>query len=388
MKPDHLIRSGTLALTLAVACGFTGCNDHRAAAEKHPDNQRMVSEAWIPEPARQSIVEHAGDAEIKTISTSTRADGTVVYQATLKRGEDHSILTVEGDGRVVSERPIPRPAPIVRSANETTRPVLLEALPEPARKTVLSHVKAEEITRIEQSQLNDRTVYDVVADHAGATTRLCVDADGKVVTGEQVAVTASEDRVAIDRIPERPRTVILEQTRGAAIRDIHADTIDGKVVYTVQVDRNEYINDLIIDRDGNLLAKMRLEHRLAVGDVPAAPRTALVQMADTGTIRVVERASDEGRELYTAVVDKGGSVCRITVDRLGYLVSRRKVEKLLQREDLINPAAAAVREHAHGREVESVEQQNESGRIFYEVRLASPELTAVRVTETGEVVRR
>ena len=260
-------------------------------------------------------------------------------------------------------------------------------MPEPTRKTVLSRVKAEEVRRIEQSQSNDRTIYEVVADHDGAVMRLCVDAEGKVVSDEKMADLAQQDRLAIDRIPERPRTAILENTRGSAIRDIHADTVDGKVIYTVQVDKNEYINDFIIDRDGHLLTRMRVEHRLSIGDVPAAPRTTLVQMADAGTIRVVERSIDEGRELYTAVVDKNARTCRITVDRAGYLVSRRKVEKLLDSEDLVNPSRAAVKEHAHGREIQSIEQQNDAGRILYEVRLMGDDLTMVRVTETGEVVK-
>lgn len=388
MKSDSLIRrSGPAALVIAAACCFVGCNDNRAA-EQHPDNRRVVAEAWIPEPARKSILDHAGDADIKTVSTSTRDDGLVIYQATLMRGGEHSMLVVDGDGKVLAERPIQRPSTVVVRSVEATSPVLLVTLPEPARKTVLAHVKSDEIRRIEQSQSDGRTIYDVVADHDGVVTRLCVDADGKMVTGEQVAVSAHADHITIDRIPERSRVVIIEQTRGAAIRDIHVDTINGKVVYTVQLDKNEYFNDFVIDRDGHLLARMRVENRLAIGDVPAAPRTTLVQLADTGTIRVVERSADEGRELYTAVVGKGAYTSRVTVDRLGYLVSRRKVEKALLPEDLVNPSRAAVREHAHGRDVESIEQQNESGRIMYEVRLVGDELTVVRVAESGEVIAR
>lgn len=381
-----LNRFGAAALALAAACCFTGCNDSRTT-KGHSENQRMVAEAWIPEPTRQSLLKHAGNAEIKSVSTATRPDGSIVYLATLERGDDYSLLTVDSAGDVVSERPIQPPALAIRRSEGTLRSVQFADLPEPTRKTVLSRVKVEQIRRIEQSQVKDRTVYDVVADHDGAVMRLCVDAEGKVITEEKMAELTQADRVAIANIPDRPRTVILERTRGSAIRDIHTDTVDGKVVYTVVVDRNEYLNDFIIDLDGHLLTRMRVENRLAVGDVPAAPRTTLVQMADTGTIRMVERATDEGRDLYTAVVDKGVRTSRITVDRLGYLVSRRKAVKIMDLNELSNPARAAIKEHAHEREIESIEQQNDSGRTFYEVRLTGEELTTVRVTETGDVVK-
>jgi uncharacterized membrane protein YkoI len=395
MKPHLSLRHVVATLAIAAACCVSGCDHHRSASgDSH--NQHMVAEAWIPEPARQSLVKHA-DGEIKTVTTSTSADGKTVYVATVERGDAYSALTVDGDGDVVSDRPTAAPPALaVRRADEaTSRPVALDALPEPARKTVLGRVKAEEIRRIDQAQVNDRIVYDVVADHAGAVTRLSVDADGRVVSErtaaeERVAVPA--ERVAIDRVPERPRTVILEQTHGAAIRDIRSDTIDGRVVYTVQVDRNEYINDFIVDRDGHLLTSMRVVRRMAVGDVPAAPRTTLVQMSDGGVIRVVEHAVDEDRELYTAVVDRAvvdklPRTSRITVDRLGYLVSRRKVEKQIDLDELVNPSLAAVKEHAHERTVESIEQQNDSGRTLYEVRLAGEGPTLVRVTEAGDVVK-
>ena len=97
----------------------------------------MVAEAWIPEPARQTLLKHAENADIKSVSTSTRPDGSVVYLATLERGDEYSVLTVDGDGGVIAERPIQPPAIAIRRTDGTLRAVQLATLPDPARKTVL-----------------------------------------------------------------------------------------------------------------------------------------------------------------------------------------------------------------------------------------------------------
>ena len=71
MKSVFIIRSGAAALAIAAACCITGCNDNRTT-KNNPDNQRMVAEAWIPEPARQTLLKHAENADIKSLSQTAR----------------------------------------------------------------------------------------------------------------------------------------------------------------------------------------------------------------------------------------------------------------------------------------------------------------------------
>jgi hypothetical protein len=87
------------------------------------------------------------------------------------------------------------------------------------------------------------------------------------------------------------------------------------------------------------------------------------------------------------VVDKKAQTTRITVDHLGYLVSRRTVEETIDPSELVNPARSAVRENAHDHEIERIERQNDSGRTLYQVRLVGDDLKIVRISESGEVVK-
>lgn len=390
----RIIHPTATILIIAAACALTGCNEERVSAADS-ENREKVEQAWIPEPARETILEEAEehDARISHIETVTPPEGGTVYRATLRSADKTTLLTVDGEGDVVAERPLAvapltQPSPLV----DAPQVVSLDALPDPARTTVLKHVKADEIRRIEQVTVGGKVAYDVTAQRDGTVTSLCVGASGDVVRG---ATTVADHPAHEDKVPERVRVAIIEQSRGAAVREVRSvDSRDGKGIYEVTLDRRDYVNDFVIDRDGHLLADMRVHGGLALDDVPAAPRAALIQMAGKGTIRQVEHADDQGRELYTALVDREVAAererktQRLTVDRSGRLVSRRTVKGLLDRSELINPAAATVDEHVGDRHIRSIELQEDGGRTFYEVKVQEDALTQILVDEDGRVVHR
>lgn len=389
-----IIQPTATILIVAAACALMGCDDTRTSAADS-ENRQKVEQAWIPEPAREAILEEAEehDARISHIETVTPPEGGTLYRATLRSADKTTLLTVDGEGDVVGERPLavaplPQPSPLV----DAPQVVTLDALPDPARATVLKHVKAEEIRRIEQVMVGGKLAYDVTAQREGTVTSLCVGASGDVVRG---ATTVADHPAHDDRVPERVRAAIIEKSGGTAVRDVRTiDARDGKAVYEVTLDRRDYVNDFVVDRDGHLLADMRVHGDLALDDVPAAPRATLIQMAGKGTIRQVEHADDAGRELYTAVVDREATADRerktqrVTVDRSGRLVSRRTVKGRIDRSELINPAAAKVDEQVGERHIRSIEVQEDGGRTLYEVKVDDDVLTKVFVDENGRVVHR
>jgi hypothetical protein len=382
MSPSRPI-VGTLAMLVALSLG--GCGEPRTTAETR--HQGLAEAGWIPGPARTTMLAQANGADLTRVEAVGDDQGGMLYQATFKRAGAERILTVSGDGRMVSDQVVSAPPAFSAPGGPGTHPVTLGALPELARATILKHVKAEDVKRIDQSGEGDRAIFDVVAEHEGVVIRLQVDAAGRLRGGSAATVTAAAGRGALEGMSDSARSRVLEQARGSGIADVHSAVREGRVVYDIRLDPRGF-NGFQVDGDGRLLGKMRVEGGIEPGDVKVG-RATFMRLANAGVIRQIERLADSGLELYVGLVEDQGRAQRLVVDREGRLVSSRQVVKTLVVYDLVGPALQAVTEHAGGRAIQRIEEQAEGTRVVYDVRLADEDAPLeLQVDESGQLVQR
>lgn len=129
-----------------------------------------------------------------------------------------------------------------------------------------------------------------------------------------------EQSVKMKDLPAAVQQTVREQSRGAKIRGLSAETENGVTNYEVELKVNGHSRDVLIDPSG---AVVSVEEQVALASLPEAVRTAIERNAGGGRVVIVESISKGGTvEAYEAHVKRGRKTVEIKVGPDGQLLSK------------------------------------------------------------------
>ncbi|MGD8240889.1 MAG: PepSY domain-containing protein, partial [Armatimonadota bacterium] len=128
------------------------------------------------------------------------------------------------------------------------------------------------------------------------------------------------------------------------------------------------------------------EEQVSLGDVPAAVRVTIEKAAKGGTIREIERETENGQVVYEAEIAIGGKVLEVEIDANGKVLGweaeddeededdENEVEdddddENLTLEQLPAAVKATILKAAHGGKIKEIELENEGGKPVYEAEI-------------------
>jgi uncharacterized membrane protein YkoI len=126
---------------------------------------------------------------------------------------------------------------------------------------------------------------------------------------------AAEKKIKLETLPATLQTAIKEQTKGATIGGISAETEKGKTTYEVETTLNGKSRDLVFDKTG---AVLETEDEVDLDSLPAAAKAALQKRAAAGTITKVEKLTAGSNVSYEAAIStKSGKKIEVGVNADG-----------------------------------------------------------------------
>ena len=127
-----------------------------------------------------------------------------------------------------------------------------------------------------------------------------------------------ERPVKMSELPAAVQQTVREQSRGAKIRGLSAETENGVTNYEVELKVNGHARDVLIDPSG---AVVTVEEQVALVSLPAAVRTAIERSAGRGRILLIESISRGGVvEAYEAHVRHGRRTVEVKFGPDGQLI--------------------------------------------------------------------
>jgi hypothetical protein len=109
-------------------------------------------------------------------------------------------------------------------------------------------------------------------------------------------VTIALAGVKMKNLPEPVRKTVLEQTKGAQIKNIGKEVEKGATMYEVETVVNGRTRDLMIDSAG---AVVSVEEEVAIASIPAAAKAGIEKLADGATITKVEAVTKGQSRLWS-----------------------------------------------------------------------------------------
>lgn len=120
---------------------------------------------------------------------------------------------------------------------------------------------------------------------------------------------AAEKKIQMKDLPPAVQKTVEEQTKGAQVKNIIAETEKGQKMYEVETIVGGKARDFIVDAKGTLV---EVEQEVALDTIPAAAKTAIEKKVAGGKLGMVETVT-KGSTLsyeaaYTSKAGKKGSV--------------------------------------------------------------------------------
>jgi hypothetical protein len=127
------------------------------------------------------------------------------------------------------------------------------------------------------------------------------------------SVGRADTRVTMRELPPAVQKTVKEQSQGATLRGLSKEVEHGRTIYEAELEENGHGRDVIIDRNGAVVA---VEDEVALDDVPGPVKAAIVKRAGGGTIRKVE-ATTRGNvvvEYEAHLRTAGGKAIEVRLD--------------------------------------------------------------------------
>jgi uncharacterized membrane protein YkoI len=101
---------------------------------------------------------------------------------------------------------------------------------------------------------------------------------------------------------------------GAVVRGYSKELENGKTLYEAELTVNGHAKDISFDEAGKIVA---VEEEVALENIPAPAREAILKAAGTGKIKKVEQVRESDTTSYEAVITKNGKSREFKVDAKG-----------------------------------------------------------------------
>jgi len=150
--------------------------------------------------------------------------------------------------------------------------------------------------------------------------------------------TQQEEGISLDQVPEAVKATLLSQ--GGTIEEIEMETENGRTIYEADVLLNGQKTELKVAAEGSLIGKEvddedndeegndedqedEDEAPLSIDQVPDAVKATILNEAQGGTIKEIERENEDGQIVYGAEVVINGQSFELKVAAdTGQLISK------------------------------------------------------------------
>jgi uncharacterized membrane protein YkoI len=144
--------------------------------------------------------------------------------------------------------------------------------------------EADEVTKVDGKK--EKLAYYVVEVKTAdkKTLEVQVDPDGKVLKSDEEKPAAKEEKIPLDKVPDKVMAAIKDRFAGADVTSAEKETEDGQVVYDIELTHKDRKYEMDIKEDGTIL---EIEKEVAAKDVPDAVKKAVEGKYPKATIKEV-----------------------------------------------------------------------------------------------------
>jgi hypothetical protein len=125
--------------------------------------------------------------------------------------------------------------------------------------------------------------------------------------------------VKLSSIPAPAAHALEKSAHGGTITEVEKEKEAGQVVYEAKIESKGRVREVTVDAAGNV---QKVEHVIALADVPRAARHAIEAEAKGAEVIKVERVIKDRETTYKAIVLRGHKREKIVVSSRGKLLER------------------------------------------------------------------
>jgi uncharacterized membrane protein YkoI len=133
------------------------------------------------------------------------------------------------------------------AAENAEKTVTLDKIPAAAAKSLREHASGAKITNLSEEKDEGKMVYEARFSAKGHIHEITVDANGKLISDEQV--------IAVAESPDPVRAAIGKEAAGGKVDKLEHITEGGKVFYEALISTKGKREEVKFGRDGKVLAR-------------------------------------------------------------------------------------------------------------------------------------
>jgi uncharacterized protein YxeA len=188
-------------------------------------------------------------------------------------------------------------------------------VPAKVQQTIKTYASAAEIKQITMGDVDGKKAYEFLIEKASRKSEVSITPDGKVLT--------TEEEIPLSEIPDAARQSINARAAGSKIVSTEKVFENGKTAFEAVIERGGKQSTIAVSPDGKVVGS---EEEIALTEVPEAARKTINAKAAGGKILFVKKVLEDGKTVFTAVIEKGGKQLEITVAPDGKLVDSEDIK--------------------------------------------------------------
>lgn len=183
------------------------------------------------------------------------------------------------------------------------------------------------------------------------------------IAGQAAAQEKKEEKdqiLKMSRVPQKVQETIKTYATASEIKKITLGDADGTPAYEFEIEKAGRKSEVSITRDGKLLST---EEDMPLSEVPEAARKVINTQAAGGKVVSTEKAFENGKTSYEAVVEKGGKRSEVSVTADGKIVGS---EEDIALSEVPEAARKTINSQAAGGKILSTKKVLEDGKTNFE----------------------
>ena len=240
-------------------------------------------------------------------------------------------------------------APICSNAIQPMAAKVLARFPAAVQRTIFAEIGEGELLDIHRSVEDGAIVFEVEMNRNGRTREFTVAATGELV----------DIQVFLDETPYGVQKTILAAAADAKVTDISKTRDAGKTIYDVELVRGRRTRNFTVSADGQLLTM-----QVFLDETPPAVKETIKAQVGKGSLREINRITEDGETVYEVEMTKGGATRDFTVNASGELFGLKTL--LSETPEAVQKTVRA--EVGSGKLLE-IEKNTEEGKLVYDVKM-------------------
>ena len=170
-----------------------------------------------------------------------------------------------------------------------------------------------------------------------------------------------EPILKMSQVPPKVQQTIKTYATEAEIKKITKGDVDGTMAYEFEIEKGGRKSEVSITPDGKVLST---EEEVPLSEVPEAARKVINARAAGGKVVSTEKAFENGKTSFGAVIEKGGKQSEISVTADGKIVGS---EEDIPLAEVPEAARKTINAQASGGKIISTKKVLEDGKTVFAV---------------------